>query len=276
MKLTNKYSLPQPIEDAVKYDWYDSHNTISATSLLKPPRQNILQSKHFEEIEEDVSERLWALYGHAVHSILEKHYAENSLQEERLTVEIGGKIVSGKIDLYNGTLKKLSDYKFQSVWKWRMDEWDQIEEQLNIYAYILESNRFPVKEIEAIMLFRDWSKTESIKSGYPDSPIKTKKLNLWDFDKREKFILSKLSETDRDCTRSERWERGECWAIYKGDNKKAFKLHDTLPEAEKHIEELGKGYSIVHRPGKSIRCEDYCNVKNFCPQYKESICQQSD
>ena len=33
--------------------------------------------------------------------------------------------------------------------------------------------------------------------------------------------------------------------------------HDTDPKI-----------SVVHRPGENVRCENYCAVKAFCPQYE--------
>jgi hypothetical protein len=35
------------------------------------------------------------------------------------------------------------------------------------------------------------------------------------------------------------------------------------------VEELGKGYEIEIRPGERTRCANFCQVRDFCQQWKE-------
>jgi hypothetical protein len=45
-------------------------------------------------------------------------------------------------------------------------------------------------------------------------------------------------------------------------------VHDSQEDAEKKIEELGKGYEIEVRPGGRTRCENFCLVRDHCDQWK--------
>ena len=72
MKLTNHFNLPDTFFQAVLNDKYSRGDAqYSATDLIRPPRITILSRRYWDEIEEDVSERIWALLGKAVHAILE-------------------------------------------------------------------------------------------------------------------------------------------------------------------------------------------------------------
>ncbi len=72
MRLTNLLSLPQPIVDAVANDDYSRGNAdISVTSLISPPRQVALLGQHYDELTEDVSDRIYSLFGKAIHKIIE-------------------------------------------------------------------------------------------------------------------------------------------------------------------------------------------------------------
>ena len=55
----------------------------------------------------------------------------------------------------------------------------------------------------------------------------------------------------------------------KKGRKSALKLFDEFSVVEAHsmAMNLGAGHSVDFRPGENIRCEKYCDCKNFCPQY---------
>ena len=72
MRITNNLGLPQPIVDAVSNDDYTRGiANISATGLLAPPRQAALLEAHGADLEEDASDRIFSLFGKAIHGILE-------------------------------------------------------------------------------------------------------------------------------------------------------------------------------------------------------------
>lgn len=73
--LTNKYNLPETIVNALKYDTHTLGGHISITSLVDSPRIRVLKKQH--NLTEDVSEKLAALLGTSMHSILERANIKN-------------------------------------------------------------------------------------------------------------------------------------------------------------------------------------------------------
>ena len=69
--LTNKMNLPQPIYDALNSDYQPKEHQYSVTTILNPTRQVILKRRYNNEIIQDCSELIYALFGTAFHSILE-------------------------------------------------------------------------------------------------------------------------------------------------------------------------------------------------------------
>src|SRR5258706_69449 len=68
--VTNKHGLPDAIVRAVLNDPYDRGDAdFTVTQLLQPPQ--LARLTQANPIPEDVSDRIWALLGHAVHVILE-------------------------------------------------------------------------------------------------------------------------------------------------------------------------------------------------------------
>ena len=75
--------------------------------------------KKFEdEIEQDVADMVWSIFGSAVHKVLEHGQDENHIVEERLHAEVDGWKISGAIDLQivhpDGI--DIRDYKTVSAW----------------------------------------------------------------------------------------------------------------------------------------------------------------
>lgn len=76
MKFTNKKGLNEAFTKAMgAKGWYGGEGEeryASATELVSPLKPFLLKKRHYDEIEEDFSERIFMLLGSAVHSILEK------------------------------------------------------------------------------------------------------------------------------------------------------------------------------------------------------------
>ena len=88
MKITNEYNLPQPIMAAVMREHTYTPKQYSVTALLKGACQTILERRHDNEIEQDVSEMIWLIFGTAVHGVLEQSQeTENQLKENKIVVE---------------------------------------------------------------------------------------------------------------------------------------------------------------------------------------------
>ncbi len=198
MKLTNKYGLPTAIANAVKGfqdDYTNSHtkkSDISVTGLLAPPQQKALTSQHETELTEDVSDRIWALMGQSIHSLLEKAETKASV-EDRLYGTYDGWIVSGQYDRMTCSEKTLQDYKFCSVWEviYGLKE-DRIA-QLNILAQLAIDNGHDVTHLEVVAIFRDWQKKKAKNDrSYPQSQVKRIKVPLWDEQKRLEYISERI------------------------------------------------------------------------------------
>ena len=285
MKLTNKYNLPQTFVNVLNRPTYTKGKAhLSATEIINSPRIVQLKKIHWDNLEEDVADKVWAIFGTAIHAVLELGKDDHHVIEQRLHANVDGWDISGAIDLQrvedDGII--ISDYKTTGAWA-VMNEKTDWEQQLNIYAWLVEKvKKVPVKKVEIIAIVRDWSRRDAqTREGYPEAPIKVIDVPLWSFEQRENFIKERIhlhsnalfaTETGDDlpkCSPSEMWEKQTTWAVRKVGNKRATAVFDTADKAEAKIEELGKGYEIEVRPGERTRCANFCQVRDFCEQWKE-------
>ena len=96
---------------------------------------------------------------------------------------------------------------------------------------------------------------------------------LWTLEGQERYIKARLEAhkaLNPQCSTEERWLRGEKWAVYKNNNKKAFKLFDTEEEAQKLIAAVGPDETLrlEYRQGSYNRCKQFCIVSDYCPQWQ--------
>jgi len=285
MKLTNHHNLPQTFINVLERPTYSKgKSNISATELLNSPRIVQLKRKHWDDIEQDASEMVWALFGTAVHGVLEHGKDENHLVEERIHAKVSEWNISGAIDLQeiqeDGIV--ISDYKVTSAWA-VMNEKDDWHNQLNLYAYLVELvKKQPVKKLQIVAIIRDWSGRDAkTRDGYPQAPIAVIDIPVWPFEKRESYVRGRIAlhedaffdaETGGDvkeCTAEEMWEKPEKFAVKKEGGVRAKSVHDTREEAE--IALPAKGYFIEHRLGERTRCQSFCQVNQFCDQYQKYL-----
>lgn len=99
MKWTNKHNIPESIANAIINDPYVGGGDISVTSLIRPPQMRCIESIHWDEIVQDVSDGIWRLFGQAVHAVLEKNAPRGSHAEKRLSTTINKWELSGQADL---------------------------------------------------------------------------------------------------------------------------------------------------------------------------------
>ena len=72
MQITNNYNLPQSFVDFARNDKYSKGNAdISATTLIDSPRVRLMRDHYHEDRVVDVVDNVWALFGTAVHHVLE-------------------------------------------------------------------------------------------------------------------------------------------------------------------------------------------------------------
>ena len=285
MKLTNKYGIPQTFVNVLERPTYSKGSAhLSATQLLNSPKIVALTKKYDEEIEQDVSDMVWSLVGSAMHNFLEHGKDENHVVEQRIHTEIDGFHITGAIDLQivdpDGV--DVRDYKFTSVWA-AMNEKPDWENQLNVYAWLIEKvKKVPVKSLGIVAMLRDWKEREKQqKENYPEAPIKELPIKLWTMEEREAYVSSRISlhsacefaiETDAplpDCSPDEMWEKPTTYAIKKKGNIRAYKVYETLEDAETALATMDKAYEMEVRKGERTRCEGYCPVNQYCQQYRD-------
>ena len=284
MNFSNRLNLPDPVVKALSSDDYDSGSVNSSvTTLIDSPQIKMLTRKHKDEIEGDVSDRLWSVLGTAVHNMFEDHASGDYLSEERLFAEIKGWKISGAIDIQkteaDGSIT-IMDYKCTSVWSiiFGKDSWAQ---QLNFYAWLIRQCKdVTVNKLQIVAVLRDWKQSEAqFKPDYPQAGIVIVDVPLWSTSQQDDFVAGRVElhqQAERDyingdpiafCTADERWARKPKYAVMKKGRKKAVKLHTDEVEALSHCEMLGAGHSVDYRKGESVRCERYCDVAQFCPQF---------
>jgi len=328
--LTNRLNLPDPIVTAMQHDAHVMRGDISVTQLIDAPQIRVL--RRFVDKVEDVSDRMYLLWGSAIHNVLQMsnptakgHEAINTvidlfkakstetddqynrvaeylssqrevvieqtnekyLIEKTFTVEALGWTICGTIDLYDKERKVIQDYKLCSTYKWTAPESrKQWIRQLNVYAWILEKNGYPVEGIEIIPFFRDYQKITAVYKAqkgqdYPKAQIEVIKIPKFSDDILEPWIMGMINDhqlaeqgAPRPCTGEERWADADVYAVKnEGASRATGGKYETLAEAQDYVDKFSykhnKPLVIDHRPGVSRRCEEYCPVFEVCPQAKQ-------
>lgn len=279
MRITNDQGLPQAIVDAV--DTFHRGGDYSASMLTKSPRQVWLERRHDDEMVQDVSEMVWALFGTAVHFIIQRGDNENRLTEEYLTAEVAGKRLSGFCDVYEDG--EIADWKTTSVWSYIFMDNEkrfEYESQLNAYAYLFRKYGFKVHKLTIVMLFRDWQKSKAkYDPQYPQSQVQKMDIKLWSVDEQERYLTERIQmfEQYKDtpdeqlpyCSLSYRWATPSKWALMKDGRKSAIKLYETEAEALNASKDDNKLY-VQERPGEQYKRCEYCNARPWCNQYQEA------
>ena len=283
MRITNKLGLPQPFVDACySGDRRFDDRTYSVTELLKGTTEILLSRRHDAEIEDDVADRVWAIFGSAVHSILEKgSETDTQIKENRVYETFGGYRITGQFDLYDDATGTVTDYKTASVWKVIYDEWDDYRRQLLAYCWILRQYGFDARNGQIVALLKDHSKTKAKReAGYPPYPVHVKRFTFTDgdFEEFSGWLRAKFADIEEKrhmpdgelpaCLPEERWHKPGKYAVMKKGRKSAVKLYDERAKADIHALEIG-GY-VEHRPGRDGKCEDYCSCCAFCKHWREN------
>ena len=239
MKITNHFNLPQPLVDSVKSDeWYEKGDCdISVTQLIGPPQIRLLSEKHKDELEQDVTDRIFMLFGSAVHNILEKANTEGYINERRFISTVDGIRIGGQVDLIHIEDGILYDYKTTSAWSiiYEVNGKPEWEQQTNCYSWLAEQEGVEINQIKVVCILKDWSKGQAQKKfDYPKQPVVTLNIPKWSKDKIDTYIKSrvKLHKTAQEsgihppCSPKERWARDTKIAIMKPGRKTALKLFD--------------------------------------------------
>lgn len=287
------------------YDGYNpSPNYISASSLLKPVRQMILQDRVPADKATDVDIRSLSASrsGTAVHDAIEASWVNPAKQakslellkevfgkeltvnpsvsvnpleelhlELRKEVEFEGFTISGKFDaIYCG---EVTDIKNTKTFAYGKDPTDYIA-QLSIYKWL--NPDIAVKDTGTILFrFVDWTAGRAHTKGYPPHPVMHVTYKLWSSAKVEEYIrkklrdLSALRDSDQDilpkCTPQELWQGPPKYKFYANPlNTKRARVFDSSLDAHTHLSKNPKGV-VVTVQKPPTRCK-YCSAVNICEQ----------
>jgi hypothetical protein len=294
MKITNRFNLPDAFYNFARNDKYSRGKAdISVTTLIDSPRVRLMRDKYNDQLETDASDMIWALFGTAVHHVLESaDDPSHVMMEERLYAEVAGWTLSGALDhqevLPDGTIQ-ITDYKVTSAWSVILGKEEWVKQQ-NCYAWLVENSnngtnrQKKVSGIRICAVLRDWQRKKAeFDSEYPQSPVVIVDLPLWSAEEREKYIYDRVilhqeAQAESDlydrmplCSEQEQWAKPAQWAVHKTGGKRALKLFDNLDAAKAYVEEHNDKdkLDIQFRAGERTRCEgNYCSVAEFCEQFK--------
>ncbi len=233
MTYTNKYGISASMAVFLATDEYDHNNDpkkISATSLLKSPRQLILTMRATLVNKGDIMSLLPSRMGTAIHTAVEnswKYNYKNALQdlgyskkdiqriklnpdpskvtpedipiymEQRQEKTIGNYIITGKYDfIMNG---QLEDIKTTGVYTYIKNTMiDKYKEQGSIYRW-LNPDIITNDTMLIQYLFWNWEAfkvTSDPKKRYPPSRLLAHQIKLMTIKETEQFILDKLTLLD--------------------------------------------------------------------------------
>lgn len=282
MKVTNNLNLPMAFVNAVSVERHNKPNCYSATTLNKGAKETILQERHWDSLEVDASDSVWAVFGTAVHAILENSKDDN-FHEEKFSVKVSESTVTGIVDSFDLENGIINDWKTASVYKVMSGDFSDWYNQGMTYAWLLKKSGLEVKRCRFVAMLKDFSKTKSrITANYPTAPVYIYQFDVTEemLEEAEKRIVAKVKELERykdlsddeipPCSKSERWTQDEKWAVMKEGRKTAVRLFDNEMDAENLAKELGKGHSVEHRRGTDRKCEEYCMCCEYCNYYRQT------
>jgi len=288
--LTNRLGIPELMFKAVSVNNHSNGGAeFSATQLCKPPRILQLERRHKDELQNDVSDFWNSFVGSGVHGNIYNALKndEDFILETQYFIEMDGVQISGSPDCYHKPTKTLFDHKTMQTTAFGLEAKPEYEQQLNIYAYILEQNGIEVDNLFINAIYLDWRKAAckyADPTKYPMAPGRLVSVHKWSKDKIESFIKERIAlhksqekVADEDlipCLATEMWERPAKYAVQRKGALKAMKLTDSETEARLYIRDKKLStpdYAILFRPGSRMRCEQYCSAAPFCNKYIEWI-----
>lgn len=293
--ITNRLGLPEPFVDAVTSNHRYKKNRYSVTEILGGTCEAVLKRRHAGEVTEDVSDRLWAILGTAVHKVLETAQAGPEQHKEQwlcVPIDNDGERyeLSGIFDLYDESTGTVTDWKVTSVWQVTFGDYDKWRRQVLSYCWMLRQKGYDAHAGEVVAMLRDHSQRKAkTERNYPPHPVHVERWKFTDDDVREQgeaiagwFLeVSAQEALDDDelepCSPEARWHKSDKWAVMKKGQKRAVKLYEDESEARNRCDlenraarersEVEKHY-VEFREGEDTRCQSYCRVAQFCPYAK--------
>lgn len=277
--LTNTSNLPEPLVDAIRNDSYDKDGSdYSVTELVLPPRIAQLRREYSGEITEDVSDRIFSLIGQAIHSILERAANDRYIIEKRFSLLNSGKIISGRLDLFDTRTTTLQDWKITSRYATQDGPKPEWIAQGNLNRLILCRNNIEVSRIEYVAIYRDWSKMAVARGveKMPEKQVETISIPMWTLEEAEAYLAERIRLHEEAkvnlpmCSDEDRWYKPPKFALMKKKRKRALKLYDTEEQAAVGAVNMGgTDYYVQPRKDEHTRCLYYCEVSPYCSQFRE-------
>jgi len=303
MRLTNRLGLSSAWVSAARGN-YVKRGDFSVTELIAPAQQGILKARYSDDIEEDVEDCVWRLFGNGVHLVLEQSSMGDAFAELKLSINVAGKEVTGTLDSLDPTAEEkhydMNDFKVTSAWSAKYGLKPEHEAQANLYRYMGEHQYdIIIDDMRIELLLRDWKKSDALRDRqYPQHSMIIQPVPKWSDEKCEKWLMDRVRErTDAlqkadenlpHCSSSDRWEKDSGWAVVSTNEKskgravsgggkcktkedaKAFLAKRIATRTSKKTKPIVDA-RVIFRTGVSPRCEDYCPVKGMCHQYREVI-----
>lgn len=268
----NCHNLPDRVIRVLKGRYKDRKpelNRLSITDLIDDPLPRILFINHWDEIIRDYSDLITMVQGIALHSRYEGCATEDEDAEHKYEDVVDGIIVVGKADM--SWAQTVLELKQTGVYgpKYRLPKWTK---QMNCYAWQRSTRGGEVNELLVDVWYRDWKQGNVYWRDYPAIPYECICLDLWSFEKQDKYIRSQVQkhlahpvfdnpeQYEKPCSDK---QRGIRWEAYKGKNKTPTKVGDTFDEVRLWCEQQPQKFEI--RQSNPIFCEMYCKSRSICP-----------
>lgn len=287
MNYTNELNLPQPFVEAVKSNHVYKPNRYSVTEVLGGTCEAILKRRHDSDITDDVSQRVWSLFGTAVHKVLQEAEAtDTQLQENWLSVPIKGTKyeLSGIFDLYDDETKTVTDWKTCATWKVIFGDFEDWRKQTLMYCWMLRQLDIDARRGEIVAIMRDHNMRKAkTEKDYPKHPVYRIGWDFTDedFESIENEVWHWFSEVSHEetvdddylepCSPEQTWHKPDKWAVKKKGRKTAVRVYESEKDARvRAMEENKKAdsndlYYVEFREGEDTKCDSYCPVSDFCP-----------
>ena len=291
MKITNRHNLPETFVKAVEFqdstrkgiDLKIDH--ISVTRLIESSRLRILTLNNWEKIQQDVTDRLWSLFGQGIHAILAWGSPENVITEQRLYAKVqNGWTVSGQLDALDLNARKIIDFKVTSVYGIANGVKPEWERQLNLLRLLAIHNGYEVESLEVCVILRDWQSSQALRdSNYPQVPVLRLPVKAWSIADTQNYLQERVrlhqeaaygDTTLPECSTEERWEKPTAYAVMKPTRKTAIRVFYNKQDAEE-LAAKTDGAFVQVRQGEPMRCARYCAVAKFCDQYQRELAARS-
>ena len=314
MSLTNNTNIPLSVAAWLADDTYDHNSdpyTISATQLIRPIREIVLNQTLVIDREMDLTALIASKMGTAAHDGIEdtwRNRAGKALQrlgypekvwkniainpvpsarnqgdnidiflEVRGIKPLGDWKISGKFDFV--AEGNLEDFKTKKVWAWifaTQDDYQEFILQGSIYRW-LHPEIITGDHIAIDYLFTDWKPLDArTKKDYPSNQIIQKKFPLMSIPDIEKWMVNRLKLIDQ-YTGQKQDVIPRCTPVELWQDDPVFKYYrdpTKLTKSTKNFTNLGEANARLATEGKGIVKTFKGLVKkcNYCSV--QSVCTQ--